>query len=288
MTRYAITLAAVAVSLTGLTFGQDKKPDTGESLKAELASLQGKWEQATTTTPGQQKNARIVKEVSGDRETVHRYDPDGKLLQTARATFKLSEAGPVRVFTFFNGEVIDGLGKGRKQSKAISYIYRLDGDEWIEVGGMLTNEAYAKDVPYLTKWKRVGAAVRKPAAVEGDAKLMQGEWAFTAQTAEGIEVPASLLKQMRLTIEGDTFRVTSGGDVVQEGVSTFDATQTPKAFDVAVTGGNEKGTKWLGIYKMDGDTVTACIDPTGKKRPTEFKAEKGSGLFMNVHTRLKK
>jgi uncharacterized protein (TIGR03067 family) len=285
MTRYAMTLAAAVVGLfAAVSPAQEKKapPD----LKADLDAMQGKWEQAKNSGPTP-SGMKVVKEVKGDQETVSRYDADGKLLQAARSTIKLSEAGSVRVLTFSNGEVIDGLGKGRKQTGSASYIYRLDADEWHEVGGLLTTDQYAQDVPYLAKWKRAGAA-RKPAAVEGDAKLMQGEWEFTAQTGEGIEVPASLLKQTRLTIDGDTFRVTSGGEVVQEGTQTIDSAQTPKAVDVTVTGGNDKGKKWLGIYKIDGDTVTLCFDPTGKKRPTEFKAEKGSGYFMNVHTRIKK
>jgi uncharacterized protein (TIGR03067 family) len=283
MFRYVMTLAAVG--LLSAAFAQEKKapPD----LKADLDAMQGKWQQASTSEaapPG----IKRVKEVKGDQETVTVYDADGKVLRAARCTIKLSESGGVRVLTFSDGEVIDGLGKGRKQTGSSAYIYRLDGDEWHEVGGLLTAEKYAQDVPYLTKWKRADKAPRKPAAVEGDAKLLQGEWVFTAQTDDGVEVPANLLKPLRLTIDGDTFAVRAEGQVLQEGTATFDSTPSPKAFDVAVTGGGNKGSKWLGIYKVDGDTVTICVDPSGKKRPTEFKAEKGSGFFLNVHTRVKK
>lgn len=283
MFRYVMTLTVFCVAFP--VVGQEKKP---ADLKADLAALQGKWELATTTRPGVQKRLRLEKEVKGDQETLSVYDLEGKLLQAGRSTIKLSEVGPVRVLTFSGGEIIDGLDKGRKQEKPRSYVYRLDGDEWTEVVGVLTTED-PKDEPYLTKWKRMGVAARKPAAVEGDGKLMQGDWAFTSQTAEGVETPASLLKTLRLTIDGDTFRVTVGGEVVESGTATFDASQTPKTLDVTITSGaTGKGTKWLAIYKIDGDTVTLCFDPAGKKRPTEFKAEKGSGFFLNVHTRVKK
>lgn len=284
MSRIVMTLAAVG--LVSVAFAQDKKT-AGDPLKADLAAMQGKWEQAKTSGPTP-PGMKVVKEVKGDQETVSRYDADGKLMQAARATIQLSESGGVRVLTFSGGEVIEGLGKGRKQTGSSAYIYRLDGDEWYEVGGLLTAEKYAQDVPYLAKWKRAGVAARKPAAVEGDAKLLQGEWVFAAQEGDGEQVPANLLLPLRLTIEGDTFAVRAQGQVLQEGTATYDAAKSPKAVDVAVTGGSDKGTRWLGIYKIDGDTVTLCFDPTGKKRPTEFKAEKGSGLFLNVHTRVKK
>jgi uncharacterized protein (TIGR03067 family) len=285
MTRIVLTLAAAG--LLSAAFAQDKETKSPPDLKADLAAMQGKWEQASTSgavPPGFKR----VKEVKGDQETVTVFDAEGKVLRAARATIKLSESGGVRVLTFSDGEVTDGLGKGRKQSESASYIYRMDGDEWHEVGGLLTNEKYSQDVPYLTKWKRADKPARKPGVVEGAAKLMQGEWVFTAQTDDGVEVPANLLKPLRLTIDGDTFAVRAEGRVLQEGTGTFDDTKTPKEFDGTVTGGGGKGQKWLGIYKIDGDTVTICVDPSGKKRPTEFKAEKGSGYFLNVHTRVKK
>ena len=44
----------------------------------------------------------------------------------------------------------------------------------------------------------------------------------------------------------------------------------------------------LGIYEFAGDTLKACFDPQGKKRPTEFKSPAGSEIFLNVHKRVKK
>jgi hypothetical protein len=55
-----------------------------------------------------------------------------------------------------------------------------------------------------------------------------------------------------------------------------------------MTEGPSKGAVMLGIYEFEGDTLKVCFDPTGKKRPTEFKSEPGSGNFVNVHKRVKK
>ena len=44
----------------------------------------------------------------------------------------------------------------------------------------------------------------------------------------------------------------------------------------------------LGIYEAKGDTIRACFDPKGKKRPAEFKAPEGSGCFLVVLKRAQK
>ena len=42
-------------------------------------------------------------------------------------------------------------------------------------------------------------------------------------------------------------------------------------------GGKDRGERVLGIYKLEGDRLTICRAAPGKPRPSEFKAEKGSG-----------
>jgi uncharacterized protein (TIGR03067 family) len=79
------------------------------------------------------------------------------------------------------------------------------------------------------------------------------------------------------------FTVKMGGKVIQVGTQ-----KSPKAIDVTMTEGPNKGKVMLGIYEIDGDTLKACFDPQGKKRPTEFKSPPGSQNFVNVHKRVKK
>lgn len=38
-----------------------------------------------------------------------------------------------------------------------------------------------------------------------------------------------------------------------------------------------KDKTFPGIYKFDGDTLTACFSEPGKEPPTEFKSEAGGG-----------
>jgi uncharacterized protein (TIGR03067 family) len=64
--------------------------------------------------------------------------------------------------------------------------------------------------------------------------------------------------------------------------------QRPKAIDLTLAAGPDKGKTFLGIYKLEGDTYTICrpVDP-GKERPTAFATRPGSGLMLVVWKRPK-
>ena len=126
------------------------------------------------------------------------------------------------------------------------------------------------------------------ADVEKETKKFQGTWTFESSEAGGMALPADQLKGLILVFEGDKHTVKKGDEVVQVGVQKLDPSKSPKAIDVTMTEGPNKGMVMLGIYEFDGDTLKVCFDATGKKRPTEFKSPPGSETFVNVHKRVKK
>ena len=54
---------------------------------------------------------------------------------------------------------------------------------------------------------------------------------------------------------------------------------TPQTIDFAHAESELKGKTWLGIYKLDGDTLTICDNApnTDKGRPSAFETSSGSG-----------
>ena len=126
------------------------------------------------------------------------------------------------------------------------------------------------------------------ADVEKEFKKFHGVWTFESVEAGGKKAPADAFKDMTVTFAGDQYTVKRGDEVIQVGTQKLDPSRSPKAIDVTVTEGLRKGAVMLGIYEIDGDTLTVCFDEEGKKRPTEFKSPAGSQTFVNVHKRVKK
>src|SRR5262245_36891899 len=126
------------------------------------------------------------------------------------------------------------------------------------------------------------------ADLDKEAKKFQGTWTIESSVTGGKEIPADQLKGFLVIYEGDKHTLKFGDKVFQVGTQKIDPSRSPKTIDVTMTEGPSKGAVMLGIYEIDGDTLRACFDPHGKKRPTEFKSAPGSENFLNVHKRVKK
>jgi hypothetical protein len=146
------TLGVIAIALCVAASGSER-PSPENDLKA----LQGTWErtQVLPEQPGEPgtRTGKVVKLVTGNRETVTTYDGAGNVTYAHTVEFRLERQGNVRVFTFFNREVTAGSTKGRKVPEPSSYIYRLSGDAFEEVWGFLPGQE-KRDL-LAAKWKRV-------------------------------------------------------------------------------------------------------------------------------------
>src|SRR3954466_7926954 len=134
-----------------------------------------------------------------------------------------------------------------------------------------------------------GTGVRQDdkADVEKELKKFQGTWTFESVEAGGKEIPAAEFKGITVSFEGDRYTVKKGDEVIQAATMKLDPSKSPKALDVTVAEGPNKGAVMPGIYEITGDTLKVCFDPEGKKRPTDFKGGPGSQTLV-VHKRLKK
>ena len=144
---------ALAVVTTGCA-GNAKSNDRPGSAANDVAQLQGTWQQQPTEGPAASPGERVVKQVSGNSETVTTYGADGKVINAHTAKFELERRGGVPVYTFYDRRITAGPEQGRSEGAARSYVYRLRGDEMAEVWGLLQGQEQREIT--VIRWRRVG------------------------------------------------------------------------------------------------------------------------------------
>jgi uncharacterized protein (TIGR03067 family) len=125
-------------------------------------------------------------------------------------------------------------------------------------------------------------------AVRQELARFQGTWQLISAESNGAKAPEERVRQTRVTITGNTHTVRFGDQVLAHDVSfEIDPTKTPKEVTDTINDGPNKGKQILGIYTLEGDTLTSCVAPIGKERPTEFAARPGSGHTLRVFRRVR-
>jgi uncharacterized protein (TIGR03067 family) len=115
---------------------------------------------------------------------------------------------------------------------------------------------------------------------------MDGTWLPATAELGGEKFPDEVRKTTKLVVKGDKYTVTVG-KAVDKGTVKLNPSAKPKAMDITGTEGPNKGKTILAIYERNGDTLRVCYDLSGKNRPTEFKTEEGTLLFLVTYKREK-
>ena len=100
------------------------------------------------------------------------------------------------------------------------------------------------------------------------ASALQGTWVITSVNGQSIPEGAP---QVTLTVTGDAYHQTSGGNVNERGTIRIDASKMPIAVDFIINTGPAAGKTQLGVIEVSGDTMRASLDiPGAGQRPTGF------------------
>ncbi|MBL8982571.1 MAG: TIGR03067 domain-containing protein [Gemmatimonadetes bacterium] len=112
-------------------------------------------------------------------------------------------------------------------------------------------------------------------------RSLEGEWAFTSLEVNGETVPSSLHGTSRILIDGDRFR-TESPEANYDGEFLIDVEAEPHTIDIAFVEGPEAGQSSLGVFTLDGDTLTICLGLVGATRPSGFRTTQGSGHALET------
>jgi uncharacterized protein (TIGR03067 family) len=128
-----------------------------------------------------------------------------------------------------------------------------------------------------------------------DQEKLPGTWNVVKGIVDGKDETAGALKGARVVFAGDRMTFISfvrvGSDTEpredrREFQFKLDPLKKPRAIDVTAVNGPFMKMTNPGIYTLEGDTLKLCLpNKTTSRRPTDFKAEKGSDL---VSLELKK
>jgi uncharacterized protein (TIGR03067 family) len=124
----------------------------------------------------------------------------------------------------------------------------------------------------------------------GKTEKLEGTWLCTSSEMGGKKFPADVLEKIRMTLEirGDKYKLSIMGRAQEEGTFKTDPKKDPKTIDLMVTSGQDKSKTHLGIYRLDGDTLSVSLSrPGAEERPSAFRSEQGSYVKVYVLKRQK-
>lgn len=107
-------------------------------------------------------------------------------------------------------------------------------------------------------------------------RQLEGEWKFVALDVDGAAMATAMFASSRMLIDGDRFRMESP-EATYEGVFTIDVEADPPRIDIEFVEGPEADNWSYGLYTLDGDELTLCLELTGAQRPERFARSPGSG-----------
>lgn len=123
----------------------------------------------------------------------------------------------------------------------------------------------------------VPAVAQDPAkdAVAKAVASVQGTWAIATINGESLGG-----MEMSLTFTGEKYAQTTNGAVNERGTFKIDPAKKPMTFDLTITEGDDAGKLQLGIFELNGDTMTVKLAiPADPTRPTAL-AQSDNGLFV--------
>jgi uncharacterized protein (TIGR03067 family) len=286
----AVLLLALLVPLVGLwatgvfkAKPQDGQKATapGDTLKEERKRLAGTWQPLFWEIDGK-------KTPEQDLQKIQLFlDDDGKVEYQRDGEVYL--AGSVQIDPTAQPAICDATyTKGSLAGKTTLSIYKIDGDTLTVCSAF---PGKGRPTEFTAKaGSGLGLVIFRRKTNPGDRvkeelKRLAGTWQTVLWEMDGKKAPERNRPHILVSDAEGNVWVQQDGKVVLAGSIRIDPAARPTVRDVTWTKGDNAGKTVLGIYKIDGDTLTLCYALPGKDRPTEFTSKAGSGLGLIVYQR---
>jgi len=135
----------------------------------------------------------------------------------------------------------------------------------------------------------VGGSTAQSSAAQKDYERLTGTWQLTRAVVNGKPVPASVLRNIILITDHNTFRFPKASGVGTHPACHFtvNPNTTPKEVNSIAEGGPNPGELTPGIYEiLDPNHKRACWGPPGGPRPTEFESPPGSKRILQYWKKI--
>ena len=126
----------------------------------------------------------------------------------------------------------------------------------------------------------LAADAKQSDSAKEELKKLQGTWLLVMSEQDGMKSDPNFVKNGKMVIKGNDMTVYGGKVISSKAKITLNPSKTPKTIDAVQTYGGPTGTKVLGIYELNDDTLKICFGE--KQRPKDFTAKKGSKRASDV------
>lgn len=99
-------------------------------------------------------------------------------------------------------------------------------------------------------------------------------------------MPASMAAGMKRVAVGNEVTITMNDQLYFKATFALNPAASPRTIDYQMTGGPTAGSRQLGIYELQGDTVRFSFAAPNAPRPRTFASVAGDGLTVSTWVRV--